>query len=453
MGITPLTFTGISSFSDDFQTILNRSVSIASLPAKVLQNEQQDVLNRKVAMADLRSAVSSLAGTLSTLGGMRSGGALAVSSSSYTVGASLGAGAAPGVYQISEITSLASQAIATSMAGLATQDSTAVSGGDHKLQLVVGGVTHDMTLAAEADNLAGVRDAINALGAGVTATILDTHNEPGRYFLSLAADSKGAQAIELRTVAGDSSSNLLKQTSPGSDAIFKVNGQSVTATDNAVSGVIPGVMLELKDKTADGQVITVSVSTNRAPIQGALQQFVTAYNAMVGKLDAQIGESAGMLNGDPVIGQLSGLLREITGYSGSGSVRRLADLGITLSATGEMSFDSTAISRMSGTDLSSALDFLGDGSSGLSALASRLTALSDPLTGSMRYMLKSYDETDSRLSAQIAAIEERVSAMQASLMARLQAADSLLASLDSQKSMLTATIESLNTVTNGKKGA
>jgi flagellar hook-associated protein 2 len=453
MGITPLAFTGISSFSDDFQTILNRSVSIASLPAKVLQNEQQDVLNRKAAMADLRAVVSSLAGALSSLGIMRSGGALSASSSSYTVGASLGAGAAPGVYQISEITSLASQALATSTAGLATQDSTPVSSGDHKLQLVVGGAAYDVDLTAATDNLTGVRDAINALGAGVTATILDTHNEPGRYFLSLAADSKGAQAIELRTVAGDPGSNLLTQTSPGADAHFKVNGQAVTAKDNTVSDVIPGVLLELKDKTTDGQVITVSVSTNRAPIQAALQQFVNAYNAMTGKLDAQIGKSAGVLSGEPVIGQLSGLLREITSYNGTGSVRSLADLGISLSAKGEMSFDSTAIGQMSGADLSSALDFLGDGSSGLSALASRLTALSDPLTGSMRSMLESYDETDSRLSEQIAAIEERVSAMQASLMARLQAADSLLASLDSQKSMLTATIESLNTVTNGKKGA
>ena len=36
MALAPLTFTGISSFSDDFQVILDRSVSIASLPARAL---------------------------------------------------------------------------------------------------------------------------------------------------------------------------------------------------------------------------------------------------------------------------------------------------------------------------------------------------------------------------------------------------------------------------------
>ncbi len=453
MSITPLSFTGVSSFSDDFQTILSRSVSIASLPAQILQNEQQDVLNKKVLMTDLRSAVSTLAGTLGTLSGLRSGGALSATSSGYAVGVTTSSGAAPGVYQISDITSLASQAIATSTLGLATQDATAVSSGDHQLQLVVGGTSYTVALTAETDNLAGVRDAVNALGAGVTASILDTQNSPNRYFLTLSADSKGAQAVELRTVVDDAGSNLLSQTSPGSDALFKVNGQAVTAKDNIASDVIPGLILELKDTTSAGQVVTVSVSTDRTPVSDALQEFVTAYNAMVAKLDAQIGESAGILSGDPVIGQLSGLLREVTGYRGEGAVRSLADLGITLSSSGEMSFDSTTVGSMSGADLSAALDFLGDGASGLSAFESSFNGLSDPLTGSMRSMLEGYDETDNRLTEQIAAIEDRVNAMQESLMSRLQAADSLLAMLANQQSMLTATIDSLNLVTNGKKGA
>jgi hypothetical protein len=41
MTITPLTITGLSSFSDDFQTILNRAVSIASLPLSELQNDSR----------------------------------------------------------------------------------------------------------------------------------------------------------------------------------------------------------------------------------------------------------------------------------------------------------------------------------------------------------------------------------------------------------------------------
>lgn len=453
MGITPLTFTGISSFSDDFQTILSRSVSIASLPAQILQNEQQDVLNKKVALADLRSAVSTLAGSISSLGALRSGGALSATSSGYAVSATLTSGASPGVYQVSEITSLASQAIATSTAGLATRDATQVSASGHHLQLVVGEKTYSLDLTAETDNLEGVRNAINSLDAGVTASILDTHSEPGRYFLTLAADAKGAQSLQLRTVDGDSGSNLLTQTSPGSNAVFKINGQPVTVNDNVAADVIPGVILSLKDKTSGSDPITVTIAANRDPVSAAIGEFVTAYNSMAGKLDAQIGQSAGLLSGDPIIGQLSGLLRAITGYRGGGSVASLADLGISLSSTGEMSFDESAVTGMSTAELSAAFDFLGDGLTGFSTLESSLTAYSDPVSGTIRSTLLAYDATDERLTDQIAAIDERVSAMQSSLMARLQAADTLLAMLASQQSMLTATIESLNTVTNGKKDA
>jgi hypothetical protein len=48
---------------------------------------------------------------------------------------------------------------------------------------------------------------------------------------------------------------------------------------------------------------------------------------------------------------------------------------------------------------------------------------------------------------------ERVNFMQTTMMARLQAADALLSRLESQQSLLTSTIESLNTVTYGKKSS
>ena len=46
MSLTPLTFTGVSTYSRDFQTILNRATQIASLPIQQLQNQQKDLLHR-----------------------------------------------------------------------------------------------------------------------------------------------------------------------------------------------------------------------------------------------------------------------------------------------------------------------------------------------------------------------------------------------------------------------
>ena len=46
MSITPLTFTGVSTYSNDFQTILSRAVQIAQLPLKALQNRDTGLTAR-----------------------------------------------------------------------------------------------------------------------------------------------------------------------------------------------------------------------------------------------------------------------------------------------------------------------------------------------------------------------------------------------------------------------
>lgn len=454
MSTSPLSFTGVSSFSSDFQTILTRAKSIASLPITAMQNDQKALLDKKTATADVRTAVSSLWSSLQTISKLSSGGALTASSSSTSVTAAAGSGAVAGTYQISDITSLASAALSTSTTGFATASSTQVSTGDHTLQLVFGSETKTLTLTESTDNLNGVRDAINAAGLGVTASLIDTGvSGSSRYYLSISASAPGAKAIELRTTVDDSGTNLMSVTNAGSDAQFKLNGKDVTSSDNLVTGAIAGVSLQLNNKTSSGETITVTVATDRTPIQNALQSLVTSYNALATKLNAQTGSSGGALQGDSAILGLSGLMRGLTSYEGTGAITNLAELGIEMSSTGEMSLDTTKLEWMSTGDVSNALSFLGTETTGFGSLASKFYEYSDPLSGLLRGKIDSYTEADSRLSTQIDAINERITSMQATLSAKLQAADALLASLDSQKSMLTSVLDSLDTVTNGKRSS
>lgn len=452
MPLSPLTFTGISSFSDDFQAILDRSVSIASLPARALEQEQAGLMTRKMAAAELRSAVAGLAAALHELGGLGQGGALRASSSSTAVQATAGAGAAPGLYRITNITSLASQAVLRSAAGFADTDTTPVSGGG-VLELVVDGVSHTITLASGQDSLAGLRDAINAGGYGLTATILDAGEAAGsqRYYLSVASNQTGARTIELRTTPGDAGSNMLAVVSPGSNASFELNGVAMTSKTNTISGAIPGVTLELKATTAAGSAVDITVGLDAAPVSAALDRFVSAYNDLVGKLDAQAGKTAGPLAGESIVNDLRAALREITGYRTDQPRGSLFELGISIWSDGVMSFDHSVVQSLTAEDFQRVLDFFGDGSAGLSALESRLSHYSDPLTGAITSYIQNLDRTDERLTEQINAIYERVEATRQTLVARLQAADTLLARLEGQQTMLDAAIESLNTVAFGKR--
>ena len=453
MSLTPLTFTGISRFAQDFQSIVNRTVAIASLPVQALENDQKTLGEKKTALTSLRNSVGGFAASMESLGALSGGGAMSVTSSSAAISASLGAGAAPGNYQISDITSLAESAVATSSSGWATANTTAVSTGtDHKVELLIDGVSHEITLTSETDNLNGLRDAINALGAGTSASLIDTGASAGanRYFLVLSAQQAGQQTLEFRTKTGDAATATMEMTNPGSSASFKINGRPVTSNDNSVSGVIPGVSLRLNSTSAVGEIINLAVSSNSSPVVSALSSFVSAYNSLATSLDGHIGASAGSLGGDTLISDLYSRLREATGFQGSGNIKSLADLGITQDINGVMSFDSTFVSAAGESRLNDILTFLGSSTTGLGALTQRFTAFSDPISGLIRSRLTSLDQTDSRLTEQISTMSDRISDMQITLMAKLQAADGILSRLESQQSMLTSTIDSLNMVTNGK---
>lgn len=451
MALAPLTFTGISSFSDDFQLILDRSVSIASLPARALEQEQAGLLTRKVAAAELRTAVADLAAALRNLGQLSRGGALAAVSGSSAVQATAGAGAAAGLYRITNVASLATQAVSRSAAGYGDTDTTAVSGGSGTLELVLDGVSHTIELALGADNLAGLRDAINASGLGLTAAILDTGSGPQRYYLSITANQTGQRSIALLRTPGDPGSDMLEAISAGSNAQFELNGVAIASSSNTISAAIPGVTLELKATTAPGEIVDVSVRPSAAGLASALQSFASAYNAVVGKLDAHSGEKAGPLAGQSFLYDIQSALREITGYRIEGARGSLFELGVSLGSDGKMSFDPSVVQGLPESEIPAVFSLFGDGATGLSALESRLSYYSDPLTGAIPAFLQSLDRTDQRLTDQINAIYERVSATRLTLVARLQAADTLLAQLEGQKSMLNAAIESLNTVLYGKR--
>ena len=57
---SPLVFSGVSKYSTDFQSIINRQVQIASLPAQLLTNQDTNLLQGKTLLGSMSTAVSSL---------------------------------------------------------------------------------------------------------------------------------------------------------------------------------------------------------------------------------------------------------------------------------------------------------------------------------------------------------------------------------------------------------
>lgn len=450
MSLTPLTFTGISKYSTDFQTILSRAVSIANLPAKAIQNQQTDLVQKKLITANLQTAAAGLSSSLAALMAVGDNKGLTASSSDSTKVAILtSTGTTAATYTVSEITSVAKAASETSAAGYADSSTAAVSS-TGTVKLTVGSHDYTINLTAATNNLVGLRDAINNLGVGVTASVLTTGTGVNPNYLSVSANNTGEQALSITDDPGGTATALLTSNNQGANAVFKLNGVAVSKSSNTINDVVPGISFSILGTTS-GDTVSLSLASDRSKLTSALQTFAANYNALSSQLDGQIGPAAGLLSGDFLIREVQGDLRDLAGFQGTGKINHFSDLGLELSSTGELSLNTNTLDGLSATDIDSAFNFVGSSVAGLGSLNSKFTQLSDPINGFIKIQQDQYEVTNTRLTSDLANITDKVALMQTFMAQKLQAADSLLAQLDSQQSVLTGVLLGVNNALYGTK--
>ena len=293
MGLSPLTFTGVSAFSNDLQTVLNRAVAIAQIPLTRLQNEDTDLLQRQTALGQMTQPLTDLGNAVAALGKIAASKAVTASSSDSTKVSVVNTGSeAAAVYTIKEITSVAKAASETSVTAFPDSASTAVSA-HGSMRLVVGSDHYDFSLGS--NNLLGLRDKINSLDAGVSATILTTS---GGNYLSISAARSGHTTLQLIDDPATTASAFLTSANQGTNAEFKLNGISISRSSNQVNDIVPGITFNILGKTDTGQSVDLTLKTDRNQLSSAINTFATNYNAVVDLVGQQVGPNAGLLSGD-----------------------------------------------------------------------------------------------------------------------------------------------------------
>lgn len=445
MGVTPLTFTGTSTYASDFQSILTRAVNIANVPLQQLENQDTTTLNKKSQLGSLGSAVSGLTAAVQALGALGMSKAISASSSNASAVTVIANGAtSSATYTVNSVTSLATAASETSIAGYTDSNATPVSS-TGVMNLLVGSSHYPISLTSQTNNLVGLQNAINSLGANVTASILTTGT---KNYLSLSANSFGATTLRLIDDPAGAAINVITSVNQGTDAVFNLNNLPVSRPQNTINDLIPGATLTLQSATTAPTTVTLASDSNQ--LSSAVQTLASAYNAVVDQVNAQTGTNAGVLSGDSVLLQVESALRSVTGYQALGGVGSLADLGITLDSSGKMTFTPSVIQGFSNDQLSGALQFLGTTTSGLGGTSLNLSAISDPVQGTITNEETSLTQSDVKLQSQITAATTNINQMQQSLLLQLSQSDSLITALTSQQNQLTASVQSLNYVMYGK---
>jgi flagellar hook-associated protein 2 len=436
-------------YATDFQNILNRAVQTAKVPLSQLQAQDTYILAHKASLGSLGATVSALTTSLKNLGTVAAGQALSATSSNPAAVTVSDSGATSAVsYTINSVTSAASTASETSLAGYPDAAATAITTGvtnPGQMQLMVGTTPHNFTLTN--NNLTGLMNQINGLGAGVTASILTT---AGENYLSLQANGTGAAALQLNDLSGGASTNILTATNSGTDAVFHLNGIPITQASNTINNVIPGMTFNIVASTSSP--VTLSLTSDSSQLSSNLQDLVTNYNSLEAAVQAQQGQNAGALLGDPVIRELRQAMHQLTSYHGSsGSIRNLSDLGVTFnSADGSATFDPTKVAAMSTSQLTDALKYAGSSTSGLGAFSQTFGQISDPAGGVIQIEETGDTNSDTHLQSQIATTTKHINDMQASLAKQIEAADALESAYESQQQTLNGSLQGLYLVLYGK---
>ncbi len=379
-----------------------------------------------------------------------------VSSSDETVlTAAADTGAHAGTTEVT-VNHLARPAIATSANGKAAATST-VASGSGTFAFRIGPTGPVQTIAVDATTtLQDLASAINTLDAGASASVVNvgTTASPD-YRLRLGSDQSGTgQAVSIVT---DDTTLGVAVTQSALDAEFTVSGftDPLTRDSNTVSDVIPGVTLNLK---AAGGPVNVTVTADSNAIAGQVDAVVQAFNDVVTFVDGENNVTQDTSSSDRTVslgplaldstvrGILDSLHRLIsdptTGGSNGGVYSVLAQVGITTTRDGTLSFDQATFQTELAARGSDVAKLFG-GTTTDKGIADRLSDYLTAVTQSGGLI----DVHNTAISDQLSSLEDRIAAGQrnldsfeTNLRAQFTSLETLVQSLKSQGSFLTSAL-------------
>ncbi len=309
----------------------------------------------KGAMADFQSALSSL----KDISAFNKRTATSGNTDLYTVSA--GSNAVAGNYEVEVIATAQSHKIASDPFTAATDVV-----GTGTLTFQFGDPTKPaQTVAIDAahSSLEGIRNAVNAANIGVRASIVNGDDGYQLVFasqntgldnalkVSVADDDGGdTDTTGLSQLAFNASAGNMTQIVAAEDAEIKVDGIKVTSSNNTFANVVDGVTVTAK-KAEPGAKSKMSIALDTASTSTAVENFVSAYNELMGTINSIAGydaetKQAGPMVGDAGIRGITMQLRQMLGgVIPGGEFKTLADLGIKTQRDGTLSLDKTVLGK------------------------------------------------------------------------------------------------------------
>ena len=223
------------------------------------------------------------------------------------------------------------------------------SGSAFNLTLSVNGATAEtLVIPAGSDTPKGVVAAINAAGKGVTAQLINTGDSTNPTKIILTGASGASNSFTISSDNADINFDTQIQSPANGEAY--IDGLKVEPTSNKLTGLVPGVTLELLATTSG--TATFEVTRDKAAIQSKIEALVTAYNdvnsllGVVSDPKSTVEGYGASLVSNPIVGTVRNMIREVIftdSNSPSGGLANMRDIGITVDRFGKMSLDKSKL--------------------------------------------------------------------------------------------------------------
>jgi flagellar hook-associated protein 2 len=479
-GIATISSAGIGS-GLDVNGIVTKLMAVEQTPLTKLQTTSAALQTQLSAFGQMQSAISALHDAAVPLFAPSSF-TLTNSSSSdpSSLSATTTASAVPGTYTVSVQSLSAAQSLVSPIGQF--QASTDVVGtgsltvrlgtwnaGQTVFTPKTGSADIVIPIDASANTLAGIRDKINAAGAGISATLITdasgsrialqstTSGVDNGFRVTVAdddlanADNQGLSRLAFDP-AGGAAQMVLAQA--GANTQATINGIAVSSANNSLAEVVGGMTFNLSKITA--APVTVVVTRNTDSIRTQLANFVGAYNQLNKFLTDSTkydptSKQAALLQGDgttvSIQNQLHAMLSKKSGASTVFST--LSALGVQIQKDGSLLLDPTTVNAALTNlpQVTKALSNVDATTPGNNGFAKNFSDWTDQMLGSSGTLPGKTKSIQARMASNQKdqdAMSLRLTATEARLRAQYSSLDSTMSTANALSSFMTQQITNWN---------
>lgn len=481
----------------DLQTLVNNLMTAEKIPLVALQKNEAAQQTKITAYGSLSSALAAFSAATAAVTESKFNTAKATSSDTAVATVVSKLGAATGNLSL-KVDSLAANAKVASARVLDWQNATATADstvGAGTLTFTMGTATSTpagfqadaeqtaftVEIGSGQNTLAGIRDAVNAKGGAVTASIVNDGTGARLVFSSNASGVKnnfsitaesatnsgggpGLSQFAYNPAAPGNASTSASQVSFGANASLTIDGMAISSPSNTLTDTIDGLTITLLKGATAGVAAstTIGVGQDNAGAKAAVTTLATAYNTLLAatkKLALSVPQDAGSedtrtdgpLSGDATIRSLMNQIKTQLMAPMSGATdpySSLSSVGMEFQKDGTLKLNETVFDKAMTADRAAVTKLFttepnGEGSQGITA---KLTTTINQMVasdGQVQSRVDSLTSVTKLLQKQQTDMSARLVQIQARYTAQFTALDGLLTSLNSTSTFLTTQLDAL----------